>query len=143
MRTPAATRFQRRPRARQFKHDAPESAFREVSEGFREVREHLDEITKSEIVDGRFIDEATHATSEGRGYVNLTPGEVTKIKHGLGRKLRGWQVADVIADGATAAGSVLRVTVDGSLTADEHEDLWLKPVGFTGATTVKARLWVY
>lgn len=65
----------------------------------------------------------------------LANASVVRLKHGLGSKLRGWMVTDL--RGASTSGRVERVLTDGTGTADDGEDLWLKATGWGATITVR------
>lgn len=136
-------RFERTTRARTL----PDPV---THEAVREVRESLEELRRTEIVGGRHI-ERTDPNDKTARHIEVEPGasaNIVKIKHGLGRPVRGWQVselqyADDIAD-VTAAGTFVRVMKDGTATPNDDE-IWLKPIGFTvpSGKKLKLRLWTY
>jgi len=80
-----------------------------------------------------------------RKVVTLTPGAVNKLKHGLARALRGWWITDLVAVGTTTgAGHVERVKTDGAGGVPKDiADLWLKPIGYTGATALEVTIWAF
>lgn len=131
----STTRFQQRPRVR-------EIADKGTNESVRELREAIAEIHKVEDLDGRLL-ERTDPGDTVTTYITLTVGTVSKISHGLGRKMRGWRLMEIlVGNGVTGAGSVIRIDNDGAA-ADDAKEIWLKAIGYTGVTTVKVKVWVY
>ena len=135
MKGASTTRFQQRPRPR----DLPDP---QTHGAIRELRNSVDEIRKVEHLDGRLL-VRSDPNDKAATSITLTVGVVNKIAHGLGRPMKGWRAEDIITGGATAAGLIDRLTIDGTDRVDEGREIWLKPIGFTGVTTIKVRLWVY
>ena len=110
----------------------------------RRTRTAIGELQRNTILDGRYLQQ--NAPVEGTNktdYIFLANAAISKLKHGLGRALRGWIICDIIGTGAiAAAGSITRIEVDGTVRADEKTDLWLKPIGYSGLA-VYVRLWVF
>lgn len=130
------TRFQKQTRPRQV------TTIEEAHEAIREAHESIEEMRAVEHMDSRIL---TSTSPEDRtGFLSFTPGTILKISHGLGRAFRGYQRMDLIADGATGEGTIVRVTQDGSGNfCDESKEIWLKALGFPTATVVKAKISVY
>lgn len=85
---------------------------------------------------GAVIDIASRPIIAGRLIegVELANAVTRKINHGLGRKIRGWIIADTV--GATATGRIQRVTG-----ADLDLQLWLQANGHGATITVS--LWAF
>ena len=102
----------------------------------RRTRDAVNDIKRSPLVDGQFAKTGSTSSSE---IITLANAAVNKLKHGLGRPLKGWLVCDLTSTGDIAAvGSIHRVTSG----ADDKEDIWLKPIGFSGLD-LKVRVWVF
>lgn len=112
----------------------------------RQMQDAIEAVGGAEVLDGRLLTSQTgqggeHATS---GRIVLLNAFVNKIQHGLGRRLVGYLLCDLVAS-AAAAGHVERVTsVAGPPVArpDDTKELWLRPVGFGGADA-HVRIWVF
>lgn len=133
-------RFQRTVRARKL-------ADPETHGAFEDARQAIDEIREDPMLNGRILERADPNDKASR-HISLTPaatgGAIVKIPHGLGRPLAGFEKVDEVADSATAAGKILRVTVDGSgNVCDESKEIWLRAYGYTGASAVKVRIKVF
>lgn len=97
------------------------------------VRRVLEQLTAHPAASGRYVTDSTGARD-----LKLTNGAVNRLTHGLGRPLVGWDVHDL--RGATATGRIVRVTSDGSATANDTTDLWFDVQGHGADITV--RIWV-
>ena len=105
----------------------------------REIQDAIRGMGKTcPLLDGAWVTAADrNAENVTDDHVALTAAVITKLKHGLERRLLGFLVCDVLD--ATAAVCVTRVTADGTMTADDTEDLWLKPLG----SSLRVRVWVF
>lgn len=86
---------------------------------------------------------STDATLQS-GDIELADGVLVKLQHGLGRKLRGWMVADLRVSPAAPAAAVNlieRLLTDGTTNADDSRDLWIKARGW--GATITVRILVY
>lgn len=130
------TRFQQQTRARDIKDPDTHAAV-------RDLRLAIDEVRKVEGMDGRFLT-ATTPGDDFSKFITITNGAVTKIRHNLGRPLRGWRLEDrVLPASVAAAGDVFRVEADAAgVRCDDSAEVWLMAVGY-GGTAVSGRLWVY
>jgi len=65
----------------------------------------------------------------------LINAAVNKLKHRLGRRLKGWAVKDL--RGATATGRIVRLLESGGQAADDEVELWLDVQGWGANITVR------
>lgn len=96
----------------------------ETDRALRAVVDAVNEIGGNALLRGRILTvEDVNATNTD-DHITLAAVTIKKLKHGLGRRLLGFVVVDSITTGTPAA--VARVQTDGTNTADETTDLWLK-----------------
>jgi len=127
--------FQRRPRPRDIADPQTHAAVRELREAVAEIQDASGQ-------DGRLI-ASLDPNNKLVTSITFTNGAITKIQHGLGRPLKGWRVEDeVLPQSVVAAGKIFRVTSDGTDTADDAKEIWLKAVGY-GSSSPTGTLWVY
>ena len=88
-----------------------------------EVRLQSEAWAAKELRDYQFV------TENGSRDIDTVVG-VKRLKHGLGRKLNGWMIVDIVG----AWTSAIRVSTDSGDTADDRFDLW---ISFNTATTVR------
>ena len=75
------------------------------------------------------------------GDIELPDNTIVKLQHGLGRKLRGWLLADVRGVTGTYY-KINRLLTDGTTEADDTRDLWLE-ARTQGGETITVRILVY
>jgi hypothetical protein len=113
-----------------------------------EIRARLDEVTRlrepPRAPNARRGGNLLSARAEASGVPNtrhigdtaLANAVIVKLKHGLGRRLRGWIVTDL--RGPSTSGRIERILDDAlSTDADDGEDLWLKATGWGATITVR------
>lgn len=92
------------------------------------IRQAMNEVAQVPLLQGRLVEN-----------VKLSDGAVVKIKHGLGRKLRGWVLTDLYD--ATSTGRIVRVRTSGGRNASDESDIWLRADGW--GATITVGLWVF
>jgi len=91
----------------------------------RTIVDRLNELTASPLLQGRLLEN-----------VGITENETNRIRHGLGRKLRGWIVVR-----QTVEQVFFSDAQDSNRRADE--ELWLIPTTLSGSAKSKISLWVF
>ena len=112
-----------------------------TSGAMRQVNDAISEVERVEILNGRYL---TSKPASGGGvkeeWITLTNAAVAKLQHGMGRRVKGFIVCDLVV-GSTTAGHFERVLTTGGTRADDKADLWIKPVGFSA--NPKVRIWCF
>lgn len=91
-------------------------------------------------VQGDIIKFVLLAAVEGNlsnGDIDLASAVIVKLRHPLGKRLRGWVVSDLRLPSGGTTGHIERVLTDGTTTADDTRDLWLRATGWTRTVTVR------
>jgi hypothetical protein len=108
-----------KPVAKLFLEDEP------LSQQMGPVVDRFNEITDVPILQGRLLED-----------VSVKEGNITRVKHGLGRKLRGW----IVVRRNTTVGIFSDQQVDNK---KEDEELWLILTTGTATATYMVSLWVF
>jgi len=97
----------------------------DVAKQVEPLVDRFNETTEVPILQGRLLEN-----------VSITENQTNRVRHGLGRKLRGW--------------IVVRQTVEQIFFSDaqvsngrEDEELWLIPTTASGSAKSKISLWVF
>lgn len=101
-----------------------------IPTGQRDVDRAIDEVrdVANALVDGTLAGATLFINQQ------LVDGVAYRLRHGLGRNLRGWIICDLT--GPSSTGRIERIIPSASNAYDPTVELWLKATGYTATITV-------